>query len=204
MNIAGNISLDKTSIFLYSWRKYVEPSCRKFFLFHGFVWISHWWIPLILAKLGPDPLTVPRCPGLPHIMCFWKYFVFPNCIKNITGKYSKLNMGKEPHCVTPPFVLDQIHTCEVPLAFSVFYELGAELQSMCFNSLNNLNILEMHSFNLIYLSHLSFSYSIYLSIWAWSIFNQSILKESTKHKNVNTPVHIKIAFVQAKINAKSV
>ena len=49
----------------------------------------------------------------------------------------------------------------------------------------------MHSSNIISLSHLLFKYSIYLSVWAWRIINQSILEESKKHeKYTHTSPHI--------------
>ena len=45
---------------------------RKFCRFLGFMWISHWWMLLMLAKFGSELLIAPGGPGLPLIIIgFW-------------------------------------------------------------------------------------------------------------------------------------
>ena len=46
-------------------------TCRKFCRFLGFMWISHWWMLLMLAKFGSELLIAPGGPGLPLIIGFW-------------------------------------------------------------------------------------------------------------------------------------
>ena len=96
-----NITLDKTSIFFALEGNLLSQACRKFFLFLGFMWISHWWMLLILAKLGPKLLIALGGSGLPLIIVFWKYFVCPSCIKNfiyenVWQNVLKFTVVKEP------------------------------------------------------------------------------------------------------------
>ena len=70
--IAGKITRARTSIFLALEGNLLSQACKKFFLFLGFMWISHWWMLLMLAKLGPGPARAMAegGPGLPRIIGF--------------------------------------------------------------------------------------------------------------------------------------